>query len=361
MGLALLLPAGPLAAQSAAKGEASPVTVVTVEERQVRETVPLSGSSVPWRRTLLSPQVAGMVTAVPVEAGSWVTAGDRVVTLDSEIAALDVAEAEAQLQEARVRLRDARRKREELKRLIADRHVSETQLESAIAEVDAAQAVVERRQAELERRRELLARHTVTAPFAGMITRKMVELGQWAQTDTDLVELVAVDTIRVSVPLPQRYYARVQVGAMAGVRFEAVPGRVFEGTVFAKVAAGDASTRSFPLLIDIPNPEHLLAPGMSARVDVEMSNGETEALVLPRDAIITRVGGERMVWRVDGSQQPAVAERVVIRTGRAYGDQLEVLGDDLAAGDRVVMLGNENLRPGMAVKVLETAPTAAVQ
>jgi RND family efflux transporter MFP subunit len=192
-----------------------------------------------------------------------------------------------------------------------------------------------------------------------MITRKGVDPGQWAKPDSDLVELVAVDTIRVRAPLPQRYYTRVAVGAPARVQFEAMPERVFDGTVFAKVAAGDAATRSFPLLIDIPNPEHLLAPGMSARVDVELYNGETEALVVPRDAVITRVGGERMVWRVDGSQDPPVAERVVIRTGRAYRDHLEVLGEALAPGDRVVLLGNENLRPGTALKVLEAAPTAA--
>ncbi len=356
--LVLALAASPPRAQPG-KGEASPVTVVTVERREVRETVPLSGGSIPWRRTLLSPQVSGMVTEVPVEEGDWVGPGDPVLVLDDQLAAIDVKTAEARLREARVRLGDAERRRDELERLIADRHVSETDLESAVAEVEAARAVVARQGAELERAREVLRRHTVEAPFAGMVTRKGVDPGQWAKPDSDLLELVAVDTIRVRAPLPQRYYPRVREGSPARVRFEAVPERVFDGTVFAKVAAGDAATRSFPLLIDIPNPEHLLAPGMSARVDVELGDGAEEALVVPRDAVITRVGGERMVWRVDDAEDPPVAERVAVRTGRAYREHLEVLGDSLAPGDRVVLLGNESLRPGAALKVLEAAPGAA--
>ena len=356
---ALLAAIAPRPAPAQGASAASPVTTVEVVRKAVRETVPLSGTSIPWRTTRLSPQVDGLVTAVPVEEGSWVEAGDRVVTLDGKLAAIAVEEAEAQLREAEVRLDDARRRREELKRLIADRHVSETDLESAIAEVEAAAAVVMRRRAELERSRELLRRHTVEAPFAGMVTRKMVEMGQWAQTDTDLVELTAVETIRVSAPLPQRYYPRVQVDAPARVRFEAVPGRTFDGTVFAKVAAGDQATRSFPVLIDIANPDHLLAPGMSARVDVELADGEQRALVVPRDAVVTRVNGDRIVWRVGGQEDEPTADMVRIRTGRSYRDDVEILGGTLTVGDRVVLLGNENLRPGAPLKLLDSAPFQA--
>ncbi len=335
---------------------ATPVTVVKVERKQVRETVPLSGTSVPWRHAFLSPQVEGLVTRVFVEEGNWVSPGDRVITLDKEIAEIEVRIAKTRITEAQVRYDDARRQRDELRRLIDSKHVSETSLESAIAEVDAAKAAVIREQADLERREELLQRHAVYAPFAGMVVQKNVEQGQWAKTDTSLVELVAVDTIRVRVPLPQRFYPRVTVGAKATVHFDAIPDKAFEGAVFAKVASGNEATRSFPILIDIANPDHMLAPGMSARVNIELADGRTNALVVPRDRIIPKSKGERLVWKVGAEENEQIKVFPVnIQTGRAFQDRVEVISDALKEGDLIVLLGNENLRPGQPVQLQRTS------
>ena len=105
------------------------------------------------------------------------------------------------------------------------------------------------------------------------------------------------------------------------------------------------------MLIDIANPEHLLAPGMSARVHLEVSGGESEAVMVPRDAVVTRADGSRLVWRVQGEGDVLQVHPVPVRVGRAQRDQVEVLGDALRAGERVVLLGNERLRPGQRVRV----------
>ena len=316
----------------------------------LRDQVFLSGTSIPWRRVMLSPRVEGLVTEVLVDEGSWVESGDPVLTLDARLAEIDIQAAQARVEEARARQQDAIRIRDELLRLKEGRHASETSIESAIAEVQIRAAAVIREQAELERARELRDRHAVNAPFAGMVVGKHAEVGQWVQRDDAVVELVSVDTLRIRAPVPQRYYTRVGTGARATVRFDALPEHTVEGEVFARVALGDESSRSFPLLIDIPNRDHVLAPGMSARVTVEMRDAVSEALTVPRDAVVSSTDGSRQVWRVREDDGVLKAYPVSVETGRAQGDRLELVGGDLQAGDRIVLLGNENLRPGQPVR-----------
>jgi len=286
--------------------------------------------------------------------------GDPILGLDARLADIEIEVAEARVEGAQARQRDAIRKRDELLKLKKGRHAAETAIASAIAEVEMVTADLTRERAELARARELRERHSVSAPFAGMVVDKQVEVGQWVQRDDAVVELVAMDTLRVRAPLPQRYFPRVPVGAKARVLFDALPEREFEGTVFARVALGNEASRSFPLLIDIPNPDHLLAPGMSARILVELDDGTSQALTVPRDAVVSKSDGSRQVWRVSEEDGRFQAFPVAIETGRAQGDRLEVLGGELQAGDRIVLLGNENLRPGQAVRPLAAeGPTVA--
>ena len=308
---------------------------------------------------MLSPQVEGLVTEVLVDEGSWVKPGDPILALDARLAEIDIRTAQARVDEAQARHRDAIRIRDELLRLKQGRHASETSIESAIAEVAIRAAALIREQAELERARELRDRHAVNAPFAGMVVGKRAEVGQWVQRDDAVVELISVDTLRIRAHLPQRHFTRVNTGALATVRFDALPDRAIEGKVFARIALGNESSRSFPLLIDIPNSKHLLAPGMSARVLVELKDGVSESLTVPRDAVVAKTDGSRHLWRVREDDGVFKAHPVTVETGRTQGDRLELVSGDLEAGDLIVLLGNENLRPGQRVLPRDGAQAVA--
>jgi RND family efflux transporter MFP subunit len=327
----------------------SPVTLAEVTRESLRAETLLTGTSMALRRASLSPRVEGLVTELAVDEGSLVAPGDPILILDARLAELDREAAEARVAEAEARHRDAIRVRDELLRLKQGRHASKTDIESAVAVVEIADAALSSVRAQLARVQELLARHRLAAPFAGMVVAKRVEIGEWVQRDEAAVELVELDRIRVRATLPQRDYARITAGNRARLRFDALPGRVFEGEVVARIAAGDERTRSFPVLIDLPNPDRLLAPGMSARVSVELGDGTVEALMVPRDAVVARSDGSRRVWRVELDDGIARAQPVRVEIGRAHGDRLELLTDALDAGDQVVLLGNEGLKPGQAV------------
>jgi RND family efflux transporter MFP subunit len=278
--------------------EAAPVTLAEVREETLREQAVLSGTTIPQRRAELSPKVDGLVTELFVDEGSLVQAGDPILTLDDRLEVHAVDAAEARVQEAEASHRDAERIRDELLRLKQGRHASETDIRSAEARVDMTAAALAAERAALARAEEVQRRHRLTAPFAGMVVSRAVEVGEWAKRDQPAVELVALEQLRIRATLPQADYTRVSRGARAEVSFDALPGRTFPGEVFARVASGDERSRTFPVLIDIQNPDRLLAPGMSARVRVDLAGGDSRVLTVPRDAIVAKADGTREVWHV---------------------------------------------------------------
>jgi RND family efflux transporter MFP subunit len=345
-------------AAAGSPGTATPVTLAEVTREPLSEQAILSGTTIPQRRAALSPKVEGLVAGLSVDEGTLVEAGAPILHLDARLAELEVEAAEARVREAQARHQDAERVRDELLRLKQGRHASETEIAAAVAQVEMAAAALSAERAAAARAAELVGRHRLAAPFSGMVVAKHVEIGEWAKRDAAAVELVALETLRIRATLPEADFARVLPGAPATVRFDALPGRDFEGRVGARIAQGDDRTRTFPILIDIPNPDRLLAPGMSARVRVDLAGGTAEALTLPRDAVIAKSDGTREVWQVRMDDGEPKAYPITVETGRAFRERLELLGDVLDAGDRVVLLGNEGLRPGQSVAP-EPDPTTA--
>jgi RND family efflux transporter MFP subunit len=340
----------------------SPVTLTEVISEQLREQVELTGTTTAWRQAALSTRVDGLVTALEVDDGSIVEAGAPILRLDARLAELERDAAAARMREAEARHQDAIRIRDELLSLKRGRHASETETQTAIANVEMAAAALSAERAALAQAEELVDRHALAAPFAGMVIARHLEVGEWAKRDQAAIELVALERLRIRATLPQRDFNRVVAGSPVIVRLDAVPDRPFEGEVLARIASADPRSRSFPLLIDLPNPDRLLAPGMSARVTVELDGKAMAALTVPRDAIVAKSDGSREVWRVSESDGGPTVHPVTIETGRASGDRVEVIGGDLHAGDRIVLLGNERLRPGQRVAPRrETAETAAIR
>jgi RND family efflux transporter MFP subunit len=338
-----------LVAEAPAAAGPAPVTLAEVQQNVLRDQAVLSGTTIARRRAALSPKLDGLVTELFVDEGSQVEAGDPILTLDDRLESLAVDAAAARVQEAEASYKDAVRIRDELLRLKEGRHASETDIRSSIARVDMTAAALAAERAALARMEELQRRHRLAAPFAGMIVARNTEVGEWVKRDEAAVELVALDVLRIRATLPQADYARVSRGAQASVDFDALPERSFQGNVFARVASGDERSRTFPVLIDIPNPDRLLAPGMSARVRVDLAGSESAVLTVPRDAVVAKADGSREVWRVQTEDGILRAYPVSVETGRAGGDRLEIVAGDLDVGDRVVLLGNEQLEPGQSV------------
>lgn len=336
-----------------------PVSIAGVTLGKLNEEIPLTGTVNPIRITRLSAKQAGIVETLYFDEGDAVQAGETIATIDSKLADLELARTRALFQEAEATYKEAQRQKKEAAELVNKKHISATTFESRSAEVEINAAIVQRLKTEVERQREILRRHTVVAPFNGVVTSKLVEIGQWINTDDALLEITELDQLRIEVPVPQFYFSRIQIGTRVRVVFDARPEQAINANVTATVPLGLGNARTFPIKIDIDNQDRTLAPGMSARVYLQLDERNSdEQLLIPRDALVKHSGGTETVWVIREQQGEQRAAPIAVRSGRSQNDMIEILTGDLKQSDRVIIRGNEILQPGQLVHVSEeTAPS----
>ena len=347
-----LLTAWVLTAVMGLSSAATVPVVVGVSERQaVTEEVPITGTVTSPRVARLSPEVAGLVSEVLVDAGAQVDAGAVLVRFDDTLAALTVEAAEAARLQAREELADARRRLKDAERLANSRGIAETEVEARRSEVRADVANLDLRTAELRREQERFRRHVIRAPFAGVVSRKLTEAGEWVTPGDQVLELIADRGLRIDFQVPQAYFPRIDRRTRVEVRLDALPGRRLDTAIGEVVPVSDPTARSFLVRV-YPGEEGLpLTPGMSASGFLRLSTG-TEAVVVSRDALLRHPDGRVTVWVVEpDGEEVKVSERLV-QTGLAF-DGRVVVTDGLGAGVRVVVEGNEALRPGQPITIRE--------
>ncbi len=339
---------------AAADDKIIPVKISVVEYNRLLDQIPLTGSAMPQRQSLISPEVDGLVARILVDDGDKVVQGEVMVELDKVIADLNVDQAAAALAEGRERWREAIRQRDESAKLVAKRHVAETAYKTLIADVQMKKAALTKLNAEYRRALEFSKRFVIRAPFDGVIGDIIVEVGQWVEPGDAILKLYDISTLRVRVPVPQRYFSLIQIGMPVQLIFDALPQQPFEASVSKKIPIANATGRTFPVRIDLANSDRLIAPGMSAKVNFLVGrNAVATVIMVPRDAVVKNPDGSDTVWRVSGKDGQKIVDPVRIKTGRSYQTSVEVVDGSIGPGDQIVIRGNENLKPKQRVRVLD--------
>lgn len=343
--VALAVVVTPVAAQSP-----TPVTVVPVDARSGAAPLQLSGSFTAKRRSMLSPAVAGQVAAVPVDVGDRVAAGDPVLRLDDTLAQLTLERLTAAQREAQATLDDARRLAREADALVGSGNVSTSVAATRRAQAQAAAAALASRQAEVAEQQEIVARHTLRAPYDGVIARRDIDAGAWAAPGTGVLELVDTRTLRLDVPVPQDRFAAIAADTPVTVRAPALGSQPRPATVETTVPVSDPAARTLLVRLLVDNTDGRLVPGMSATASFALP-GAAGVVQVPRDALIRRPDGSVGVWIVEPADDGLVARVRRVDVGRTQGDAVEIR-DGLAADDRVIVRGNETLTDGQAVRLV---------
>lgn len=341
---ALMMPA------AAGGAGAAPVAVARSETMPIIREERVTGTVTSPRASSLSTQVGGMVAALPVDAGDRVAAGGLLVELDHELADLKLELSEAAARRARAELADARRRLREGRALERDQNISASELEARATAVEVARAEVAGAVAEVRHQQAVVARHRITAPYDGVISRRVAEVGEWLSPGDTVVELVAIAGLRFDFRAPQELYPRLTGDTAVTVVLDALPEKPIAGRIQAAVPVSDPSARTFLLRVVPAGDSHpAMTPGMSVRAVLRLDTGRM-GVVVPRDALLRYPDGRVSVWVLDDSgDTPRVREHQV-RLGLAFGDEVEIR-DGLEGGVTVVVEGNEALRDGQAVNV----------
>lgn len=328
-------------------------SVVSIDEaglESIHRIVRINGTVTSPQAAMLSPSVGGLIQRLEVDAGDRVTGGDLLVQLDEELAALALAQARAAEAEARSALEDARRRLAEAEKLGSERGIPETEIRSRRAEVAMDEAALQAAAAAVAERSAVVTRHQIIAPFAGVISRRLSEVGEWVNPGDQLMELVATEALRFDFRVPQEIFPSVSVTTPVRLSLDAYPGQEFMGTIQAVVPVSDPDARTFLLraLADDPSLPPV-TPGMSARASLVIDTGR-KAVTVSRDALLRYPDGRTTVWIVASEDGGTVVHERRVETGLEFDGRVEVRSG-LEAGSTVVTRGNEVLRDGQSVTV----------
>ena len=346
--LSTLLLLTSLAGTAAAQNNAPRIGVGTAERVPIGEEVPLTGSLTSAREAEISPSGAGLVERMGVDVGDRVEAGEVLLSLDDELEQFGLEAASAATVQARAGLADVRRRLAEARQLVSKNLIPESDLLSLESQVEVSRAEVVRLEAEQKPQAARLRRHELVAPFAGVISRKLAEAGEWVEPGTAVVELIATDGLQLDFRVPQRYYPRIDADSRLLVSLEALPGRQLVARIGTVVPVNDPSARTFLLRAYLVADDVATTPGMSAHGVLQLDTGH-KGVVVSRDALLRYPDGRVSVWVVQGDGESATVTERQVRTGVSFDGQVEIEG--LAPGTRVVTAGNEALQEGQAVRM----------
>ena len=345
--------------------DAVPVTVVTLTSGTITLTRELPGRTAPYLVAEVRPQVDGIITGRLFTEGGTVKAGQPLYQLDDATYRASLASASASLARAEATLRSARLTAERSQELLAMNAVSEQDDENAAAALQQAEADVAAARAAEQSARVILGYARITAPISGRIGRSSVTQGALvtANQQAPLAVIQQLDPIYVDLTQSSAEWLELQKAVDAGRlrRDSNLPVTVVleDGTEYShdgrlefREVSVDPTTGSFALRVVVPNPDHLLLPGMYVRAVVR-TGVRQDAVLAPQQGILRDPRGNTnaMVVGKDGT-----VEARPVRVSQAIGDQW-LVEDGLSAGDQVIIEGLQKIRPGVPVKATEAGAT----
>jgi RND family efflux transporter MFP subunit len=347
-------PGGPATSAAAASGAASgaggaPVSVSSVraQQREVDVVLEATGTVTALNSVDVRPQVSSTIMKVHIREGQFVKQGQLLFTLDARNDEVNLTKAKAQLAKDMASLADAQRQLARSRDLFAQNFISQGAVDTNQTLVEAQQAVVASDRAAIEAAQVGLSYTRIVAPSAGRAGAINVFAGSSVQpTGAVLVTITQLDPIAVTFSLPQRNLgdALATLRAGGGKVTAVLPENA--GTVTGKLKfvdnAVDAASGTVRVKAEFANKDDRLWPGafVTIRLAVQTLAG---ASVIPQAAVIQSPRG-KVVYVVDAGSK-AAARPVEI----AYASGEEVVVTGVKPGERIVVDGRQNLRPGATV------------
>jgi RND family efflux transporter MFP subunit len=322
---------------------ASVVQVATVERTEIAPTVAVPGTIYSRNDLQVTAGVAGQLLMV-AEPGTIVQQGEAIARIDKQPLLLQRAEQEALLRRAEINVRQLESQLRRQRELHGSSLVSEFELEQTQANRDLALSDANIIRVRIRQIDDQIRRAEVRAPFAGIVISRSHRGGEDIARGEPLARLTDIINMEVRAFVPLKHLSRTVVGDAIRIFADDT---TIEGTIRALVPTGDVRSQTFEARIDLPvSANSGWTVGQLVSVGVPIRAREN-VLAVQRDALVLRHNGS-FVFRINEEDK---AEQVLVELGDSAGDLIAVSGA-LTEGDRVAVRGAENLRDGMATKIL---------
>lgn len=287
------------------------------------------GTFDPIRQNTIGSDASGKVIKLNVEEGDRVSQGSVIAKIDDEMIRLQIENAEVSIEGQRN----------------DDNRYSTLAKENAVSGVQVEKTKLGLKSAEIQKKQlqKQLKSTTIIAPFSGVITKKLIDLGSMIGPGTQVVEITDISSLKLTVSVPERDIMKFKLNQKVQVSADVYAGKVFEGTVSNLSVQADKA-HNFKVQITVRNTNQEIMAGMYGSVSLANSKSVT-SLAIPRKAL------------VGSSKNPQV---YVIRNGKVYltsfnagtsdGDFIEVISG-IATTDKIVVKGQVNLQDKSNVKI----------
>lgn len=322
--------------------EAAPARVISVEVEPVQpaaftDFIRIVGNTAANRDVTASAEESGVVRQLYVDKGAYVRAGQPIAKIDDQVL-------RAQMERATAQARLAEETWERQRRLWEDEKIgSELNYLNAKYNAQTAKASANELRARLERT-------VVRSPISGVLDARSVEVGSMVAPGAPVARVVDTETIKVSGGVPERFASEITRGAEMRVSFDALNATEVTGKVQFVGATLNEQNRTFAIEVTVPNRGGVIRPGMVANLQVARRAGG-EAILVPQGAVLRRENGYIVYVAEDRDGTPVAEVRDVI-PGTSEGGRV-VIEQGLSAGDRVIVVGQQQVATGDRIRIVE--------
>ncbi|MEO6917838.1 MAG: efflux RND transporter periplasmic adaptor subunit [Collimonas sp.] len=333
------------------------VTVTNAKAATGGQPVTLPGTLQGMIESTLYARSSGYVLHWYKDIGATVAKGELLADIDTPEVDQQLSQAVAAREQSASSLDLAKTSAERWEALRKKDAVTQQELNERVSAYTQAQANLAAADANVRRLQKLEGFKKVSAPFAGVVTRRSVDVGDLIDAGNGgvgraLFTLAQVDQLRVYVYVPQTYAQRIKIGDQVDITQSEMPGQTFRGKVVRTAGAIDVATRTMQMEINLPNQEHKLLAGAYVQVALPLG-GSSDVLIVPSNVILFRPEGTRIAV-VDGNGRIKLHPIVI---GHDLGNSLEILSG-VSLTDKLVLNPPDSLADNDAVTIVQ--PKAAI-
>jgi len=285
------------------------------------------------RQATITTKSSGIILKLLAEEGDVVEAGDVVLVLESDEQRLRVQSARANFEKSENQLERAELLLE--KGLSNKEAVDNLRFETKALKATLDQAVMD------------LSFTQVKAPFNGIISKRLVKIGNLVSQNTPVFEIMDPLSLQAKIDVPEHHWSRIRKDLPVRFQFDAIPDQLIEGTVERRSPAIDAATGTFTVTVVVDNEAQMLRPGLFAKADI-IYDQKANVLLLDKEAVITEDSQSYVYLAVEDHK----VEKRIVELGYEMTDAYEIT-NGLEQGLTVVTTGKNNLTPDALIEIVE--------
>lgn len=315
------------------------ITTIKVKEEVFNHYLEIQGNVKTKQNILIYPEMAGILKTVLVKEGQRVSKGQLLATIDDGGLSNQVAQLEATTQLAKTTF-------ERQKRLWEQKIGSEIQFLQA-------KTSYESQRNSLKQLKSQQSKSSIRAPFSGVIDDVIKEKGTVIAPGqgSEVFRIVNLNNMYVEAEVPERYITSIQKNKEVKIEFP-VLGTSLNSSIRQVGSFINPNNRSFKIEVPVANKSGNVKPNLTAKLQIN-DYTDTKAILIPQSIISENANGEQFVYAIKGknTNNEAIAERVIIKTGKTQGNFIEVL-ENLTVGTEIIKEGARSVNNGQTVKVI---------